>query len=149
MYIYINIYMVLCLKMYTQMELLVTIIILRTRCLFPAITPNTFNLFDGDIVQAMDNGGGGGAVMHVGNAKPRWRGKRSRRSRHCQTRNFKYLARGSYCVLCSCLICSIATKIHLSQHAVYVITFKIFIMCHVHKSKVKWLCIFGVYCISS
>ena len=97
------------------MELLVTIMILMTRYLFAAITPKTFNLFDGDIMQAMGFlpdthncglcmrgecgerfsrhqlqknplGSDPGvhdarAVMHIGNAKPRWRGKRSRHSR--------------------------------------------------------------------
>ena len=138
-------------EMYTQMELLVTIIIPRTRCLFPAITPNTFNLFDGDIVQAMGllpehaklrlcvrgecgesvcvcvcvggGGGGGGrfsrhqlqrtplgcdpgmhearAVMHVGNAKPRWRGKRSRHSRRIARHVILSICQGgdiAYCV---------------------------------------------------
>ena len=33
------------------------------------------------------------AVMHVGIAYPRWRGKRSRHSRRMRTRNFPYLAR--------------------------------------------------------
>ena len=34
------------------------------------------------------------AIMHVMIACPRWRGKRSRHSRHMRTRNFPYLARG-------------------------------------------------------
>ena len=34
------------------------------------------------------------AVMHVGIAYQRWRGKRSRHSRRMRTRNFTYLARG-------------------------------------------------------
>ena len=34
------------------------------------------------------------AVMHVGIAHLRWRGKRSRHSRRMRTRNFTYLARG-------------------------------------------------------
>ena len=36
------------------------------------------------------------AVMHVGTACPRWRGKRSWHSRRMRTRNFPYLARSSY-----------------------------------------------------
>ena len=34
------------------------------------------------------------AVMHVGIAYPRWRGKRSRHSRRMRTRKFTYLSRG-------------------------------------------------------
>ena len=34
------------------------------------------------------------AVIHVGIAYPRWRGKRSRHSRSMRTRNFRYLVRG-------------------------------------------------------
>ena len=36
------------------------------------------------------------AVMHVGIAHLRWRGKRSRHSRRMRTRNFTYLARGPW-----------------------------------------------------
>ena len=36
------------------------------------------------------------AVMHVGIAYPRWRGKRSRHSRRMRTRNYTYLVRGPY-----------------------------------------------------
>ena len=36
------------------------------------------------------------AVMHVGIAHLRWRGKRSRHSRRMRTRNFTYLARGPF-----------------------------------------------------
>ena len=36
------------------------------------------------------------AVMHVGIAYLRWRGKRSRHSRRMRTRNFAYLARGPW-----------------------------------------------------
>ena len=36
------------------------------------------------------------AVMHVGIAHPRWRGKRSRHSRRMRTHNFAYLARGPW-----------------------------------------------------
>ena len=36
------------------------------------------------------------AVMHVGIAHLRWRGKRSRHSRRMRTRNFAYLARGPW-----------------------------------------------------
>ena len=36
------------------------------------------------------------AVMHVGIAYPRWRGKRSQHSRRMRSRNFTYLVRGPY-----------------------------------------------------
>ena len=41
------------------------------------------------------------AVMHVGIAYMRWRGKRSRHSRRMRTRKFAYLARGPYRNICS------------------------------------------------
>ena len=46
------------------------------------------------------------AVMHVGIAYLRWRGKRSRHSRRMHTRNFAYLARGPLIKVMVCHICS-------------------------------------------
>ena len=42
------------------------------------------------------------AVMHVGIANPRWRGKRYRYSQRMRNRNFTYLVRGPWACMPSC-----------------------------------------------
>ena len=44
------------------------------------------------------------AVMHIGIAYPRWRGKRSRHSRCMRIRNFRYLTRSPWANLSTCLM---------------------------------------------
>ena len=57
------------------------------------------------------------AVMHVGIAHLRWRGKRSRHSRRMRTRNFTYLARGPWTTDSKIQLpsCSAYNPLHLYQ----------------------------------
>ena len=74
------------------------------------------------------------AVMHVGIAYPRWRGKRSWQSWCMRTRNFTYLARGPYQLFVANCSTTNGDKVGIMTTLNFHLIFKLFIVIYLYAS---------------